>query len=264
MRAAWEGMYGFLRTPKWIAGHVLLVTLVTLFIMAGFWQLRRLDEVRTQQQTFSARATSEPVALEEALAVTDGDPAELVYRHVTVSGEYLADYGSMTLPTSRNGRPGNLLLTPLAPASGGTAVLVERGWVPYDREGIPPGQMAPPEGEVRVEGVLLPADEARGNDAVNDLGLVTAITPELLAPELGIELQPVFLRLLAQEPPQPGELPVAGAVPTFDEGNHLSYAVQWFSFAAIGLVGYPMLVVRTARERASQERDTPSVTWRAQ
>jgi len=39
------------------------------------------------------------------------------------------------------------------------------------------------------------------------------------------------------------ELPIPVDPPTFDdEGPHLAYAVQWFSFLAIGLVGYGFLI----------------------
>jgi surfeit locus 1 family protein len=44
------------------------------------------------------------------------------------------------------------------------------------------------------------------------------------------------------------ELPVTALPPSFDdEGSHLAYAIQWFSFALIGLVGYLFLIRRSAR-----------------
>ena len=42
--------------------------------------------------------------------------------------------------------------------------------------------------------------------------------------------------------------------PDLGEGPHLGYAVQWFLFAAVGLVGYPFLLRRRARE-AQVDRD---------
>ena len=45
-----------------------------------------------------------------------------------------------------------------------------------------------------------------------------------------------------------GDLPIAAPSPSFaDEGPHLAYAIQWFSFALIGLVGYFFLIRRAAR-----------------
>jgi cytochrome oxidase assembly protein ShyY1 len=36
-------------------------------------------------------------------------------------------------------------------------------------------------------------------------------------------------------------------VPTFDEGPHLSYAIQWFAFATIAVVGGAVLLLRDRR-----------------
>ncbi len=44
-----------------------------------------------------------------------------------------------------------------------------------------------------------------------------------------------------------GDWPVPVPVADLGEGSHLSYAVQWFVFTAIGLVGYPLVLVRLAR-----------------
>ena len=38
---------------------------------------------------------------------------------------------------------------------------------------------------------------------------------------------------------------------TLDEGPHFSYAVQWFLFATVGVVGYPILLRRELHGRRS-------------
>ncbi len=37
-----------------------------------------------------------------------------------------------------------------------------------------------------------------------------------------------------------------------DGGPHLAYAIQWFSFALIGVVGYGLLIRRAASRRVEQ------------
>lgn len=241
--------YRFLRTPRWIAGHVLLVVMVGFFIWAGFWQLSRYDDARAARDLGQERVTAAAVPLDDVADAAD-DPA--TYRRVEVTGTYLPGRQVATTPRSRDGRPGNLLLTPLEPVDGGPVVLVERGWVPFDRDGVITGPAAPPEGRITVEGVLLPAENPGTTTAFNDAGLVTFINPTAIEDDLGLELVDQPLRLLAQQPAQPGLLPVAGDVPTFELGNHLSYAVQWFAFAAVALIGYPLLVRRTAQERSDE------------
>jgi len=39
-------------------------------------------------------------------------------------------------------------------------------------------------------------------------------------------------------------LPIPADPPDLGEGPHLGYAVQWFSFAAIGLIGWLVIVAR--------------------
>ncbi len=51
----------------------------------------------------------------------------------------------------------------------------------------------------------------------------------------------------ASEATGAGDWPVPVPVADLGEGSHLSYAVQWFVFTAIGLVGYPLVLVRLAR-----------------
>lgn len=247
--------YDFLRTPRWIAGHALLVVGVSFFVWAGFWQVSRYSEARAVRDLGAQRVEAPAVPLSDVPAVASttalaDDPA--TYRRVRVTGTYLEGREVATAPRSRDGRPGNLLLTPLEPADGGPAVLVERGWVPFDRDGVLTAPAAPPDGTVVVEGVLLPVENPGSDEAFNDAGLVTTINPTAIEDDLGLDLRPRALRLLSQQPAQTGLLPVAGEPPVFDLGNHVSYAVQWFAFAAVALVGYPVLVRRTARERADE------------
>jgi surfeit locus 1 family protein len=51
--------------------------------------------------------------------------------------------------------------------------------------------------------------------------------------------------LQSQQPPQ--DLPAIVPVPTLDEGPHLSYAIQWFAFATIAVVGGAVLLLRDRR-----------------
>ena len=48
-----------------------------------------------------------------------------------------------------------------------------------------------------------------------------------------------------------GRLPEEPPLPPFTNGPHFSYAVQWFSFAAIAIVGYGVVL---RRERATRRR----------
>ena len=56
-------------------------------------------------------------------------------------------------------------------------------------------------------------------------------------------------------------LPVPVPEPSFDEGRHFSYAIQWFSFALIALATYAAFVRKRQndeRRRAEVEQVVPS------
>lgn len=238
-------MYRYLLKPKWLAGHLLFVVMVTFFVWAGFWQLSRLSDAQAERDLGVNRVEAQPVPLAEIAAETD--LVQRVYRRVIITGEFLADQQVATPPRSRNGQPGNILLTPFQPDDGSRPVLIERGWVPFQRGGVIAA--APPSGQVTVAGVLLPPEAPDATEVFNDAGLVRYINPTPIGAELGLDLAPLTLRLLDQSPAQSEPLPIAGALPEFDLGSHLSYAVQWFLFALVSVIGYPILIRRTTRDR---------------
>jgi surfeit locus 1 family protein len=60
-----------------------------------------------------------------------------------------------------------------------------------------------------------------------------------------------FVRLYLQQLPGAdsgsARPPIRIALPPQDNGPHLSYAVQWFSFAAIGVIGLAIVLLRQRR-----------------
>ena len=55
-------------------------------------------------------------------------------------------------------------------------------------------------------------------------------------------------------PPLPRRLPV----PELSEGPHLSYAIQWFAFALILGIGYPLFVAKQEREDHDPAQSSPA------
>jgi surfeit locus 1 family protein len=50
-------------------------------------------------------------------------------------------------------------------------------------------------------------------------------------------------------------LPRRLPAPTLDEGPHIGYAIQWFSFAAIAVIGWIVLLGRDHRNRTATRDD---------
>lgn len=239
----------FLR-PRWLLAHVVVLGLVATFISLGFWQLRRLDERRADNARITANMGSEPRPLADTLAEHGNDPAALIYRRVIVEGEFRPSDEVLLTPRSNGRTAGHHVLTPLLTADG-QGVLIDRGWVPFADDRPPIEDAPPPEGQVTVTGVLLPTVEAARYGAVDGGDTLTYLSSadvDLVQPQVDVALQPFSILLQAQEPGG-GDLPVPGAPPAVSEGSHESYAWQWFSFTAILLIGYPLLMRRSLSGR---------------
>lgn len=250
-------MYEFLRSPKWIAGHLLALTGVLVFVWCGFWQLRRLDEVRTSNALIESRLEEPAAPLDQVLADTAGDPDAAAYRRVTATGTYDVDEEVLLSVRQHQGNPGHHLLTPLV-LEGGDAVLVDRGWVPLDLDQPPVARAAPaaPGRAVTVSGILFPPQEQSGfgprQEGGGEVSFVGVVDVARIQQQVDRPLAAGYLLAQEQSPAPAGELPLPGSPPALDEGSHASYAGQWFLFATVVVAGYPLLLRRTARDRVDE------------
>jgi cytochrome oxidase assembly protein ShyY1 len=233
-----------------LLGHLVLIVAVVLFIVLGLWQLDRHQERRELDAQISARLVAEPVPLDELVATQGSDPEALALHRVSLEGVYQIEDEIIWQSRTRNGVSGHDVLTPLRTTDG--VIIIDRGWVPIDVEGPPVVGAEPPRGVVRVEGVILEG-QTRGNlgpidPAEGTLERISRVDVARLQQQVTEPLAPFYVQLVAQTPPQSGGLPIAQIEPEAGTGPpHISYAVQWFVFAAVALVGYPILLWRTAR-----------------
>ncbi|MEO8422463.1 MAG: SURF1 family protein [Actinomycetota bacterium] len=239
--------------------QLLAVTvLVTATCVAlGVWQIARLH----QRQQFNAAVRaglSAPAAPLDALLSDGVDPDAVRYRRAEATGTYDIAHEFVLYGRTQSSQAGNHLLTPLRLADG-RAILVDRGWVPFelDEPGAPAA--APPPGEVHVEGVLFssegdpPGDVGRGDATQTTMAKVDLAG---IQSQLPYRIAPDYLLLQRQSPAQSDRFPEPAALPELSDGPHLSYAVQWFMFAVIALVGFVVLALREKRDprTAADER----------
>ena len=133
---------------------------------------------------------------------------------------------------------------------GRQAILVERGWVPSpDAYAAALAALGEPDSAL-VSGVLLRV-RARREPALRDTAWplrVPSADPELLARRYPYPLLPWVLRRAAPDPAPPGLRPIPP--PVIDHGPHLWYAIQWFAFGTIAVVGSIALYRQPKRERS--------------
>lgn len=252
------GGYGFLVTPRWLLLHVLVAAIVVGMASAASWQLRRLDDKRDRNRLLDARAAEAvidaPAELDPAAA--PDEVADLEWRTAEARGTYLPEEEVLVRSRSFDGAPGAWVLTPLRTAEG-AALVVNRGWVPASGHPSLPAGAEPPTGEVVVRGLLV-RGQVRGSFGPVDpptgrLDTLARADLGRLQQQVADDLYPLYLQLQQQAPP-PGDLPVPLPEPERDEGPHLSYAGQWALFTMVALVGYPLLIRRSAHQRAGAAR----------
>jgi surfeit locus 1 family protein len=195
---------------------VVAAVVVALCVQAGVWQLGRLEQRRARNVRAAARLALPPL---EVHAGISADSAR--QRRVVARGVY--DFpAERTWPgRSFEGTPGVALITPLRLADG-SAVLVDRGWVPSPDAFHVDHAAYVEAARVSIEGIAFVPPRGRGD--VETTG---------------------FLPFIVQlEQPESQRLPRRWPPPVLDNGPHLSYAIQWFSFALIALVGTVALIRR--------------------
>ncbi len=242
-----------------LAFHALVLVIVPSFIWLGFWQLDRWEQrsasVRLQQDNLAA----DPVPVDELTGVgRDVDPADR-WRTVEATGTWDTEHEILLRNRDGSQGVGFHVLTPLV-TEGGPAVLVNRGWVQrgetaLDRPEVPPA----PEGTVEVAGRLhySETEENTGLRNRDDLpeGQLMMVDVPMIAEELPYPVYGGYVELTRQDP-APDPAPERVALHELDSGMSLSYAVQWWVFTVVAVVGWVFLVRREigdAREAASAE-----------
>lgn len=243
-------------TPRSVAATLLVAMLAALFTSLGFWQLRRHDERVLENAVRRSRLAEAPLPLGSLVDAAGTDLTSLEYRRASIAGTYEPDGEVVVRGQVRDGQPGFHVVTPLR-LEDGRVVLVNRGWVPLAMDTPPLTGAAPPTGAVEQEGFIRLGQTRRGIGPVEPEGRLTTIVRidlERLAGQMPGPLLGVWFQLAGPaDAGLSGGLPVPLDPPSFDEGGpHLSYAIQWFSFAAIAIVGYLAVLRRGTRRGRSR------------
>lgn len=257
-------MYRFLLTPRWLGILALTLAASAVMVMLGNWQLSRYQERSAINERIDAAARVDPVPLAEVLAVPGGAAgtagqaphSDLAWTRVEVTGRY--DTGNVILVRSRtvDARVGFEIVVPLV-LSDGTAVLVDRGWVPPAPGGATAQPQVPPtpEGEVTVVGRVHLSESQPGAINRRDGRIETR---RIAVPELATELPyPTYGAYLLLDEQTPAADPLFASIPVRHENNWQNggYVVQWWLFAGMALVGYGYVARREAYARTGRRPD---------
>lgn len=214
-------------------GAAAAVAIAAVCVRLGFWQLDRLAQRRARNAEAVGRLALPPLDLVGRVAADSARGRRIVAR-----GVYDFARERVWPLRSFDGTPGVALVTPLR-LPDGSAVFVDRGWVPSpDAYHVDRALYREPD-SATVEGLGVippPANPPRGRDDVD---------PRALRDSLPYAVLPFFLQQTGPPARQGRGLPRRWPPPSLDDGPHLSYAIQWFSFALIIVVGTGALLRKT-------------------
>ena len=207
------------------------------FVRLGVWQLSRLHERRAANVALAAARAAAPTALPPAPSA----PEALAEHRVVASGRYDHTREIIVRGAVLQGVPGVRVVTPLLLGEEGPAMLVDRGFLPAPDAVTVDLRGSEEPGRRVVRGLALPVGTLPG-DPIDRGGRTTWRRPDLAAlrARLPYPVLPVYLKQF------PGsdvpKFPRREAPAALDDGPHLSYAIQWFLFAALA-AAFAVLVV---------------------
>lgn len=248
---------------RWLVLTGVLLLVVVLCVRLGFWQLERHQDRRAYNAVVD-RNYGQPAAPVDDLMRPDRLPTQdVVWRAVRATGTYDPARTVLLRNQTHDGTAGVAVLVPLRTADG-TAVLVDRGFVPRGRSATSAVDVpAPPSGEASIVGHITRPVTARTTVIAGVQASVGQPDVATIARWLPYPVYGGIIDLVSEQPP-PAEAPVKPEEPQLGFGPHLSYAIEWWFFAALAVVGWIVLFRRDLQEhRAGAAPSQPKAPHRA-
>jgi surfeit locus 1 family protein len=225
---------------RWRRADALLVLVAVLVaatcVRLGIWQLDRLERRRAQNAEIRAARAAPEIVLSGGRVPADS----LAERPIRATGVYDETRQWLWLGRMHLGMPGVAFVTPLR-LPGGEGLLVDRGWVAAPSvTSIERERYRAEPGTVTVTGYWRRAPRGPGD-----------VDPTVLADSVPYPLLAGVVQLAPDGGSGTAGLTRLGP-PPLDDGPHLGYAIQWFSFAVIVLVGSALLLRREWRARSGE------------
>lgn len=245
-------------TRRWLGILAMTVVFAIVCIALGQWQFARRAEAQAAIALLDANYDQDPRDVSAVLGSTTNSDETLKWTPVALTGRYLVDRVVYVRTRFSSAGVGFEQLVPFLDDSG-YVIIINRGWVPADdSNSVPVEPPAIPRIPLAVVARLMPTEPViPGRDA--PAGQIATIHVPTLASRLN---NPTFEGWYARVDSETPET-VTGSVwarPVLDEGPHLSYALQWYVFAAMGFFGYGWALRKEARGPVGPE--SPRLTPR--
>ena len=202
-----------------------------VFIRLGIWQLHRRGERRARNALVLARTSAPEVDVRQL----PRDTAESRFRRVRVTGVPDYDHELLWAARTHSGSPGVNLITPVRLPGSDTAVLVNRGWV-YSPDGATIDEAKWREKDTTFIGYADELPVAGGTAYATKPRTIARLGFNAVSKALPYPVAPIYV-VMTGDSASAADRVARLTIPPLDEGPHLNYAIQWFGFALVALVG---------------------------
>jgi cytochrome oxidase assembly protein ShyY1 len=246
-----------LLTARWLGLLVTTLALAAAMVFLGRWQLHRYEERSEINDRIAAGSSGSAAPIEQVLPLPTGAPGtvgdrpadDAAWRRVTVTGVYDDAHDVLVRGRTVDGSVGFEVVTPLV-REDGTAILVDRGWIPPSAKGptAAPEVPAAPGGTVTVTGRVHPSES--GVAAMVTVDGRTEIRRIVIGSvSRSVNRYPMFDAYLLAVDGIPGATAVTVGVPTQSAWQNAAYVAQWWLFAGLTLFGFGYLLRKEHQQR---------------
>ena len=196
----------------------------------GQWQLRRAAQKQNLQLAIEAQGNQSILEAQDLAKLAN--VMDVVHRQAVLKGVWRPEHTVFLDNRQMNGKPGFIVITPLALDGTGQFILVQRGWAPRSfasRTVLPVIQT--PLGPVTVRGRIAPPPSKLYEFKGAESGRIRQ-NIDVAAFSLEIAL-PLMSTSMVQMGPASEGLLREWAAPNVGVDKHYGYAFQWFGLCAL-------------------------------
>lgn len=236
---------------RWTGWFLAASTFAVACVGLASWQIDRRSEAVSKIERVAANYDLRPVDFGELSALDAESIVAFEWRNVELSGKYLVDQTLLVRNRAIAGQPGFVQLVPFEIASG-EIIIIERGWIPADSDLNPANSFIPADSKKDIVARVRLGESIPNRQSPE--GQLTTINLPEIQEQLERELESDFYLRMVTESPTESSNPQPLSRPVLDEGNHLSYAVQWIIFALMGFFAL-FWAIRQELEYRRMEKD---------
>lgn len=224
---------------------VIVILLISILVYLGFWQIGRSHYKQNISQELGSKVQTKSVDLK---SLVDPTLAKDRFTPVYVEGVYLHNYTILIDNQMHDHKVGYRVVTPMHVPRSENWVLIDRGWVPANKDRSQLPKIDVVFGLMEVQGIInnissgIVLQKDKANDELKWPIVLQSLDYDLIAIQLH---HPVYKFVVQLNENQPGAYVHAKTSFGLSSNKHLGYAVEWFFLALTVLIYY--IVVSTKR-----------------